>query len=123
MISVRAYSHAGHQRRSLPKVVAASLALLQVGSEQGLSERALDGVEESRLSLRLNGVDAAEGQPEQTIVVGVGSELGRDRSGSLNSLRGGGNATDDDLVGVDSTSGTRSVTVRDVPAVALLEGT
>lgn len=106
---------------SLPKSVAASSALLKIGGEECLGKRALDSVEEGRLSCWLHGVDAAESQTEKAVVVGVRGKFARDRSGSLNGLRGSRNRTHDNLVRVDGALGTRAVTVGDVPGVARLE--
>lgn len=49
--------------------------LLQVHREQLLSEGALYSVEERRLLLRINSVDATERKTKETIVVGVLCEL------------------------------------------------
>lgn len=101
------------------EVVRSSLAGLEIGSEELLGEAALDGVEESGLLLWLNGVDAAESQTEETVVVGVLSELGRNRGGSLDSLRGGSHTSNNDLVGIDNSGSARAITVGDVPSRTL----
>lgn len=89
--------------------------MLQVGSEEGRSERTLRVVEEGLLLSGRDGVQAAEGQTEQSVVVGVRCELGRDRLGGLDSLAGDGKATDSDLVLVDVTAGRAAVTIGDLP--------
>lgn len=53
---------------SLPEVIAAGGALLQVRGEKRLGKRALHGVEESGLRLRLDGVDGAEGKTQETVI-------------------------------------------------------
>lgn len=107
---------------NVAEVVAASGTLLEVGGEERLRKGALDSVEEGGLRSWLDGVDAAESQTKQTIVVGVLGEFRGDGGRSLNSLRSSSHATNDDLVGVDDTARTRAVTVGDVPGVAGLEG-
>ena len=97
------------------EVVAAGFALLEVDGEELLLERGLHGVEEGVLPRRADGVDGAEREAEEAVVVGVLGELGRDLSGGLNCLRGGSDGADDDLVGVDVAAGTRAVLVADVP--------
>lgn len=97
------------------EVVAAGLALFEVDGEELLLERRLDGVEEGGLLLRADGVDAAERKTEEAVVVGVLRELCRDLSGGLNCLRGGGDGTDDDLVGVNVAAGARAVLVANLP--------
>jgi hypothetical protein len=58
------------------EVVGAGGALPQVGGEELGLEGVLDGVEEGGLLVGRNGVDAAEGQAEETVVVDVLGELG-----------------------------------------------
>lgn len=100
------------------KVVASSLASLQLGGEQRRGKGVLDSVEESGLLVWLDSVDGAESEAKETIVVSVLLELRRDGSGSLNSLGGGSDGANNDCVGVDSTSSTGSITVGDVPGLA-----
>lgn len=57
------------------EVVGAGGTLLQVGGEELGLEGVLDGVEEGGLLVRLDGVDAAESQTEEAIVVDVLGEL------------------------------------------------
>lgn len=97
------------------EVVAAGFALLEVDGEELLLERRLDGVKEGGLLLRADGVDAAERETEEAVIVGVLCELSRNLGGGLNCLRGGSDGTDDDLVGVDISTGTRTVLVLDTP--------
>jgi hypothetical protein len=58
------------------EVVRAGGALPQVGGEELGLEGGLDGVEEGGLLVGRDGVDAAEGQAEETVVVDVLGELG-----------------------------------------------
>lgn len=97
------------------EVVAAGFALLQVDGEELLLESGLDSVEEGGLLLRADGVDAAECETEETVVVGVLCELGRNLGGGLDCLRGGCDGTNDDLVGVDVSASARTVLVLDAP--------
>ena len=97
------------------EVVAAGFALLQVDGEELLLESGLDSVEEGGLLLRADGVDAAERETKETVVVGVLCELGGNLGGGLDCLRGGCYGTDDDLVGVDVSAGARAVLVLDTP--------
>ena len=104
---------------NLPESVATGLALLQVGSKELLGEAGLDGVKEGGLLFWLDRVDAAESKSEETVIVGILGELRGHRGGGLNSLAGGRHATHNDLVGEDVARGTGTITVADVPAVAL----
>ena len=69
--------------------------------------------------LGLDGVDAAESKAEETIVVGVLGELGRDLGGGFDCLGSSSDGANDDLVGVDVTAGTGAVLVADFPGGAL----
>lgn len=89
--------------------------MLQGDSEQRLVQLALDSVEEGLLRLGLNGVDGAESQAQQTIVVLVLHELLADLLGSLNGLARGLDATNNDGVLVDVTAGRALVTIGDGP--------
>jgi hypothetical protein len=100
------------------KVVGAGGALPQVGGEELLLEGALDGVEEGGLLVGRDGVDAAERQAEQTVVVDVLGELSRDGGCGFNCLRGRGDRANDDLVGVDIAAGAGAVAVADLPALS-----
>lgn len=97
------------------EVIGAGLVVLQGDSKQRLIELALDSVKEGLLRLGLDGVDGAESQTEQTIVVLVLHELLADLLGSLNGLTGGLDATNNDSVLVDFTAGRALVTVGDGP--------
>lgn len=93
-------------------------ALLKVSGKQLLSQRALNGVEESRLLTRLNGIDAAESQTEQSIVIHVLGELSRDGSSSLNSLRSCSDATNDHFIAVYISRCAGVVSVLDRPGIS-----
>lgn len=97
------------------QVVRTGLTLLQGDGEELLGKGVANSVEESLLGLGLDGVDGAEGQAEQAIVVGVLGEGSGHGGGGLDGLRGGSDAADDDLVGVDLAGRTRAITVGDVP--------
>lgn len=100
------------------KVVDTRLLVLQSNGEEGLGQRALDRVKEGGLSARRHGVDAAESQTQETIVVDILLELGADGLGSLDSLAGGLDAANSDGVPVDITTGVAAITVGDGPGVA-----
>lgn len=68
---------------------------------------------------RADGVDGAECQAEQAIIVGVLSEGRRDGSGRLDGLRGSSHSADHDLVSIDVTAGARAVTVGDIPGLTV----
>jgi hypothetical protein len=87
------------------------------GEERGVELR-LDGVKESSLSLGLDGVDRAESQAKQTVVVFVVDELLADLGCSLDGLAGGLDAADDNGVLVDITASGTLVTVLDLPGGA-----
>lgn len=103
---------------NVAEVVSTSGSLLQVDSEQRLSKRALDSVEEGRLLLRLNSVNAAECQAEKAVGIRVLGEGGRDRSCSFDCLRGGSDGSNDDLVGVDIATGAGAISVTDLPGLS-----
>ena len=63
------------------------MAFLQVGGEERLAKRALDGVEESRARGWRDGIDATESKTDETVIVGVLEELRRNGGRSLNRLR------------------------------------
>ena len=100
------------------EVVGAGGALLQVGGEELGLEGVLDGVEEGGLLVGRDGVDAAEGQTEEAIVVNVLSELGRDGGCGFDCLRGCGDGANDDLVGVDIATCAGTVTIADLPGLS-----
>ncbi len=88
--------------------------VLQVGGEDGLAQGRLDVVEESLLRRGRDGVEAAEGQTEQTVGA-VGLELGRDLLGTLDRLLLEAHASHGHDVGVDVAAGAGSVAVRNAP--------
>lgn len=101
------------------EVVGTSGTGLEIDSEELLLQGGLDAVEEGGLLLGLDGVDAAESKAEETIVVSVLSELGRDLGGGFDCLGSSGDGANDDLVGVDITARTGAVLVADLPGGAL----
>lgn len=103
---------------NVTEVVATCSTLLKVNGEERGGKRALDGVEEGGLGGRLNSVDGGEGKSKETIVVGIIEELAGDRGCSLDSLGGSSDGSNLDLVCIDNTSCTRSVTVGDGPGLA-----
>jgi hypothetical protein len=100
------------------EVVSARGALLEVDGEELLLERRLHGIEEGGLPSRSDGVDGAESEAEEAVVVGVFGELGGDCSGGFDGLRGCGDGTHDDLVSVDIATGSGAVLVGDLPGSA-----
>ena len=93
---------------------------VEVCSECLLLELVGDTLEERLLALGLNGVDYAEGETEQTVVVLVGDKGAGDGGGYLNGLPCRGDTTDVNLIKANSTRGTAAVTVRDVPGCTLI---
>lgn len=100
------------------EVVAAGSVVLQGNSEQRRVQLGLHSVEESSLRLGLDGVDGAESQTKQAVVVLVVDELLADLGGSLNRLGRSLDATNHNGVLVDVTASRALVTVGDGPAVA-----
>lgn len=92
--------------------------MLQGDSEQGLSECALDVVEEGLLGLWRHSVDGAESQTEKAVIVNVLLEFGTDSFGSLDSLLGSGNSTDNNGICVNVTAGTATIAVGDIPSIS-----
>jgi hypothetical protein len=104
---------------NVTEVVRSGATLLQVDSEELAGKSALDRVKEGGLLIRADGVDGREGKSEKTVVVSILLELSGDGGGGLNSLRGGGDTTNNDLVGVDQTGSTGAITVADAPGLAI----
>jgi len=71
------------------------------------------------LLVRADSVDGRESKSEETVVVSVLLELSRDGGGSLDSLGGGGDTTNNDLIGVDQTGSTGAITVADAPGLTV----
>lgn len=67
----------------------------------------------------LTGVDGAKGQPKQAVIVLVLLELSTDFGSELNSLLIDGHTTNIDCVKIDIPTGTRTVSIGDVPARAV----
>lgn len=127
------------------EVVGAGGLVVQVGGEDGLVEgvqgvgpamgvskretilsgrpglyatsTAWKNIPEGRLGLGRDGVQAVEAETQEAVHLRLGSEGAGDGLGGLDGLRGHGDTTDGDRVGVDDTAGGGAVTVRDVPGV------
>lgn len=97
------------------EVVGTGSVVLEGDSEELLSKRALDGVEECLLGGRRDSVDAAESKTEETVGVLVLSELGRDGGSSLDSLGGGGHTSDGDLISINLARCAGTIAVADLP--------
>lgn len=102
------------------EVVAARLALAQVGREERGVEAGLGVGEEGPLLVRLNGVDGAEGEPEEAVALVLG-ELRADGPGQFDGLAGDGCTADADDIGVDVAAGRAAVSVADAPSLALAD--
>jgi hypothetical protein len=100
------------------EVVSARGTLFQIDGEELLLERGLDGIEEGGLPSRSDGVDGAESEAEEAVVVGVFSELGGDLSGGFDGLRGCGDGSHHNLVSVDIATGSGAVLIGDLPGSA-----
>ena len=85
------------------------------GEERGVELR-LDGVKESGLGLGLDGVDRAESQAKQTVVVLIVDELLADLGCSLDGLASSLDAADYDSVLEDITASGTLVAVLDLPS-------
>lgn len=85
--------------------------MLESHSEQWLVKIGLDSVEEGCLAPGADGVDGAESQTQQAIIVLVLHELLADLLGSLNCLAGGPDSTNGNGVFVDITTGTAAIAV------------
>lgn len=97
------------------ELVGSGGVVLKVGSEERLVQVVHDAVEEGLLRLRLHGVDAAEGETEETVVVLVGDKGAGELGGELDSLSGGSSTADVDIVEADGTGSTAAVAVLDLP--------
>lgn len=103
------------------EVIGTGGVVLEGDSEELLSKRALDSVEEGLLSGGGDSVDAAESKTEKTVGVLILLELCRDRGGSLDSLGGGSHTSNSDLISVDLARRAGTIAVADLPRVATLE--
>ena len=99
------------------EVVTTRGALLQVGGEERAVEATLGVGEEGLLLIRLDGVDGAEGEPEEAVAL-VLRELRADGFGELDGLARDGGATYVDDVGVDVAAGGAAVSVANAPGRA-----
>lgn len=73
------------------EVVGSGRAKFQIGGEESRRKRALDGVEKGLCRLGSHRVDAAEGKPNETVILRVRHELRRHGRRGLHRLRGGSN--------------------------------
>lgn len=97
------------------EVVGTGSMVLEGDSEELLSKRALDGVEECLLGGRRDSVDAAESETEETIGVLVLSKLGRNGGSSLDSLGGSGHTSNGDLISINLARCAGTIAVADLP--------
>ena len=105
---------------NLPECVEAICTFLEVCGKDWLGKLILDGVEKCLLLLRLDRVDLAEGETDETIRLSVGYETARNGRGKLNSLLGRRGATNIDGVSTNNVASCiRSVTKRNSKRVAL----
>lgn len=99
------------------EVVATRLALAQIGREERGVEAGLGVGEEGPLLVRPDGVDGAEGEPEEAIALVLG-EFRTDGPGQFDGLAGHGGAADADHIGVDVSTGGAAVSVANAPSFA-----
>lgn len=92
--------------------------MLQCNGEERLAKLRLDSVKEGVLRSRLNGVDGAECQAQQTVVLLVVHELLADLLGSFDGLTVGLNTTDNDAVPINVAASRASIAIGDGPTVA-----
>lgn len=102
------------------EVVAARLALAQVGREERGVEARLGVGEEGSLLVRLHGVDGAEGEPEEAVALVLG-EFRTDGLGQFDGLAGDGCTANADDVGVDVAAGRAAVSVANTPSLAVAD--
>jgi hypothetical protein len=104
---------------NVSELVSTSGIVLQVDAEDGHLKLWHDGIEECCLLRWLNGVKLAEGETDETVVVGVLLEgLGNCRC-KFDGLSSCGRSTDVDNVFADDAGSARSVTVGDGPCCTL----
>ena len=104
-------------RVDVAEVVAAGLAFLQVGGEEGRVEAGLGVGEEGLDLVGGHGVDGAEGEAEEAVAL-VLSEFGADGFGQFDGLTGDGCTADVDNIGVDVAAGGAAIPVADAPGLA-----
>lgn len=85
--------------------------MVQVSSENGLSQLGRGVGEPGLLLLGGDGVDAVQGKTEEAGVGGIRDKLGRDLGGRLDSLASDGEASNGNGVGVNITARAAAVTV------------
>ena len=107
-------------RVNVAKVVAAGLALPQVGGEEGGVEAGLGVGEEGLGLVGLDGVDRTEGEAEETIAL-ILSEFGADGLGQFDDLTGHGCTANIDGVGVDVATGRAAISIADAPGLAIAD--
>lgn len=92
--------------------------MLQGDSKQRRVELRLDSVEEGGLGPGADGVDGAESEAEQTVIVHILKESRANLAGGFNSLASSLDTTNSDSVLVDITAGRATITVGDGPGAA-----
>ena len=95
------------------ELVGAGGGVLEVGGEDGLGEGGADVVEEGLLLRRFDGVEAAEGEPDEAVGGRVADEGPGHGGGELDRLRRHGRSADVDGVGPDDAGGCGPVAVVD----------
>lgn len=100
------------------EVVGAGGVVLEIGRPGGDVKVVGDVVEEGLLAVRGDGVQGAESETEEAVVVGVLGELVRDLGGGLDGLAVEADAADVDHVVVDAAARGAAVTVADAPGGA-----
>lgn len=101
------------------ELVSTSRVVLEINRKDWHGELRHDAVEESGLLGWLDGVQLAESETDETVVVGVLGERLGDGGGKLHCLSGCGGTTNVDNIHTDSSSGSRSITVGDRPCCSL----
>lgn len=104
-------------RVDVAEVVAAGLAFLQVGGEEGGVEAGFGVGEEGLDLVGRDGVDGAKGQAQEAVAL-VLSEFGADLFGQFDGLAGDRGSADVDHVSVDVAAGGAAVSIADAPGLA-----
>jgi hypothetical protein len=103
---------------NVSEIIRPRSAFLQIHGEKLRFQRALHAVEEGELRGGSHGVDAAESQAEEAVIVDVLGKLRGNLRRGLNGLRSGSHRADDDFVGVHVSAGAGAVLVGDFPGRA-----
>jgi hypothetical protein len=105
---------------NVAEVVGTGSMVFEVNCKERRRELALDSIKEGGLLHWADGVDGAHGKTKETVSVNIGGEAGRDGCGGLDRLGGGSDSANHNFVGIHFSTGTGSITVRDLPCVASL---